>query len=129
MRTIVGNDLREVSVARRAMVGALDDWGMQGDDADVVVLLTSELVANAIRYGRPTFELSARVVPRGALRIEVFDEKPGQVVPRDEDLWAVDGRGLQMVDTLADRWGCNSNLDGKTVWFEVRLAEASSATA
>lgn len=117
----MGNDLRDVGVARRAMVGALDDWGLGGDEADVVVLLTSELVANAIRHGDPPFGLAAMVVPHRALRIEVHDVQPGQVVPREENLWALDGRGLQMVDALADRWGCNSNLDGKTVWFEVRL--------
>jgi anti-sigma regulatory factor (Ser/Thr protein kinase) len=115
----LGDAPTEVGRARRVLAHALQRWGMDGDPVDVAVLLTSELVTNAIRHGVPPVVLRAGIVPRGALRIEVDDVRPGQVVPMAEDLWALDGRGLQMVDTLADRWGCKSSADGKRVWFEV----------
>jgi anti-sigma regulatory factor (Ser/Thr protein kinase) len=117
----LGDAPTEVGRARRALSHLLERWGVGGDAADVAVLLTSELVTNAIRHGHGLVTLRAGMAKRGAVRIEVDDDRPGQVVPMEWDLWAVDGRGLQLVDMLADRWGCRSNLEGKRVWFEVRL--------
>ncbi|WP_461023338.1 ATP-binding protein [Thalassiella azotivora] len=111
----------EVGRARRAVAQLLEKWGVDGDPAEVAVLLTSELVTNAIRHGAAPVALRAGLARRGAVRIQVEDPRPGQVVPKEEDLWAVDGRGLQMVDLMADRWGCRSDLAGKQVWFEVRV--------
>ena len=123
----LGDGPTEVGRARRVLARALERWGIDGDPAEVAVLLTSELVTNAIRHGVPPVVLRAGIAPRGAVRVEVDDVKPGQVVPMEEDLWAVDGRGLQMVEMLADRWGCRSSLEGKRVWFEVRVEAAICA--
>lgn len=125
----LGEGPTEVGRARRLLATVLDRWGVGGDPAEVAVLLTSELVTNAIRHGVPPIVLRAGMTPRGAVRIEVDDLRPGQVVPMEEDLWAVDGRGLQMVDLMADRWGCRSGMDGKRVWFEVRIQNGHPAEA
>jgi anti-sigma regulatory factor (Ser/Thr protein kinase) len=125
----LGDGPTEVGRARRLLATVLDRWGVGGDAAEVAVLLTSELVTNAIRHGVPPIVLRAGLAPRGAVRIEVDDLRPGQVVPMEEDLWAVDGRGLQMVDLMADRWGCRSSLAGKRVWFEVRTQNGHAAEA
>lgn len=92
---------------------------MAGEDAEIAVLLTSELVTNAIRYGAPPVTLRAGVSRRGALRVEVQDDEPGAVVARRAKLDDVGGRGLQLVDSLADRWGYRSTRSGKRVWFEL----------
>jgi anti-sigma regulatory factor (Ser/Thr protein kinase) len=91
--------------------------------ADDVVLLASELAANAIVHtvsGKGgTFMVT--VIPMGGLvRVEVHDEgsdaAPGAHVSQGP---AESGRGLYLVEALATRWGHLGNRDGRMVWFEV----------
>lgn len=114
----LGAGPREVSRARRALSMSLSGWGWDGDSADVAVLLTSELVTNAIRHGNSPILLRAGLV-HGRLRVEVVDHAVDGVAIRraqDED---EDGRGLQLVDVLADSWGWSPIRNGKHVWFEL----------
>jgi anti-sigma regulatory factor (Ser/Thr protein kinase) len=108
-----GNGLRQVlkpelgapAQARRSVASALDAWGLGqlGDDA---ILLTSELVTNAVIHAGTPIVLVVHRTRRG-LRIEVNDEAPslpemphtGGGPPREE------GRGVWLLDQLADRWG------------------------
>ena len=115
----LGSGPREVGRARRILSRALRGWGIDGEDAEVAVLLTSELVTNAIRHGAAPVRVRAGVGARG-LRIEVDDESRATIRPRRAALSDVDGRGLHLVDTLSDRWGCRSAGGGKRVWFELR---------
>ncbi len=112
----LGSGPREVSRARRALARALDQWGVGGDSADVAILLTSELVTNAIRHGAAPILLSAGF-QASSLRVEVQDRVDGGVEMHDPDLDDEDGRGLQLVDVLADQWGWISHQRGKQVWF------------
>jgi anti-sigma regulatory factor (Ser/Thr protein kinase) len=89
---------------------------------ELVVLLTSELVTNAVVHGLGPIHLL--LDDDGArLRIEVSDGEsalpPG---PGKPDAARESGRGLLIVDRLADRWGSSSRRTppGKIVWFEVR---------
>jgi anti-sigma regulatory factor (Ser/Thr protein kinase) len=89
----------------------------------VVQLLTSELIANAVLHGPPGRLLQVRVARvDDTFRVEVDDassELP-RLVPVARD--GPGGRGLTLVDRLADRWGSElREPDGKTVWFEVRV--------
>lgn len=115
----LGDGPREVGRARRVMARHLKAWDVQGSPAEVAVLLTSELVTNAIRHGGAPVRVHAALSQHGDLRIEVADDDPGQVTPRrpgpDDD----GGRGLVLVDRLADRWGIRRTSSGKRVWFEV----------
>jgi anti-sigma regulatory factor (Ser/Thr protein kinase) len=84
------------------------------------VLLVSEVVTNALRHtdGQVTLELWRYP---GRLRVEVSDETSrGPVVagggPLDEA-----GRGVPLMDALADRWGTAPHGEGKVVWFELDL--------
>jgi anti-sigma regulatory factor (Ser/Thr protein kinase) len=117
----LGSGPREVGRARRVLSRALHRWGVDGECADIAVLLTSELVTNAIRHGDAPVRLRAGVGSRG-LRVEVDDEARGTVAPREAALTDLDGRGLHLVESLSDRWGCRSAARGKRVWFELRAA-------
>lgn len=129
---MLDNHPRAVRRARRAVTGALRSYGIDGEDdelVEVVELLTSELVTNAIRHGSPPIGLTAMVVPAGGVRVEVCDATPADVEPREPGPLAVGGRGLQMVETLAERWGTTHHDAGKTVWFEVRMPAPAVADA
>ncbi len=93
------------------------------DRASVALLVLSELVTNAVLHG--TDPIDVLVSSEGDLmRIEVSDggSGPGDFGPganRGPD--DLGGRGLQIVDSLARRWGIVRRDDGKTVWAEVGL--------
>ena len=108
-----------VREARRLIQSLYADSAV-GADRDTVLLLVSELVSNAVLHAQSPVEVSA-VTVGGTLRVEVHDHS--SVLPRlhDHSIDATSGRGLQMVDRLADRWGTESAGPGlgKVVWFEL----------
>lgn len=110
------------ATARRLALSVLRLWGLPQFD-DVVELLVSELVGNAVRHtGARTFGLRM-LRRRGWIRVEVRD--PSRALPclmpvREMD---ISGRGLFLVDKLADRWGVDLLPRGKTTWFEMRVME------
>jgi anti-sigma regulatory factor (Ser/Thr protein kinase) len=117
----VGSDPREVSRVRHAVTTALGRWGVRVDDLDVVALLTSELVTNAIRHGLPPVSLRA-ALRDDAVTVSVDDGSGQEPVPMDDSAWdASGGRGLHLVESLSDRWGVSLNGVGKRVWFMVRI--------
>lgn len=105
-------------VARRTVLTALDVAG-RADLADAAGLLVSELVTNAIVHARTPIDLDV-VAGRDGLRVAVSDNSPHLPTPRHYGRSATTGRGLELVELLADRHGTeNGNVDGKTVWFEL----------
>ena len=118
LRATLSADPEQVAEARRLVAGYLRDSGEE--DGEVAVLLVSELVTNAILHGRAPLELRAQTAGAG-LRVEVYDHDPATppILRHDFDLTEPGGRGLQLVDTLADRWGWTENDGGKVVWFEL----------
>ena len=118
LRATLRAEPEQVAEARRLVADYLRDRGEE--DGEVAVLLTSELVTNAILYGLGPLELRAHT-EGSALRIEVRDQEPASppVLRSDADLTEIGGRGLQLVDTLADRWGWSAEPEGKVVWFEL----------
>ena len=89
------------------------------------VLLTSELVANAVLHGRPAVEVTVRVTP-DALWVAVTDRDPTPPALADQllDPAQTSGRGLFIVRALASSWGIDLRRDppGKTVWFTLDIA-------
>jgi anti-sigma regulatory factor (Ser/Thr protein kinase) len=87
----------------------------------VLELLTSELVTNAVRHGardpHESILLHARRTD-GAIRVEVCDEGGGfDSDPEQGDLLEPGGHGLLLVETLAERWGTSAG-NPNCVWFE-----------
>lgn len=94
---------------------------------DTALLLTTELVTNAIEHGGGPAVLDAAVRER-SLRVTVADASP--VTPRPKlpaelDELSERGRGLFLVDALASRWGSEPNASGKAMWFEVDLPRST----
>jgi anti-sigma regulatory factor (Ser/Thr protein kinase) len=104
--------------ARRFVAAALRRWDCSDDFVELVLLLTSELVTNAYRHARTETHVLVRF-DGASVRIEVRDVGSGQPELRPVDTDRVDGRGLQIVDALADRWGYDSDDGGTAVWFEL----------
>jgi len=116
----LGSGPREVGRARRALARTLGGWGWTGDPVDVAVLLTSELVTNAIRHGAAPVRLSAGLLQSAVLRIEVQDPTDHALSVRSTSHDDEDGRGLQLVEVLSDDWGWRPvPSGGKRVWFEL----------
>lgn len=111
--------------AREHVTGVLEAVPLP-DLVDTAALLVSEVVTNAVLHAGTEIELSCRV-DRGAVCVEVRDRSAVAPTPRHYDAGAMTGRGLGMVELLADRWGVDADEDGKTVWFEVGGAEAGAA--
>lgn len=157
-----------VSEARKLASATFASWDMHPDQADLALLLVSEVVTNAVLHASVTpspagrrfdleldpladtsrsevnvgaltpgggFQMGAHYAPvyrpreftmrlrRGAesVWVEVFD--PDLRLPRLRTARATDegGRGLYLVEQLANRWGSRPTEDGKAVWFEIPL--------
>jgi anti-sigma regulatory factor (Ser/Thr protein kinase) len=116
-------DLRAVPEVRRALRELLRQWGRPGR-SEIAELLTSELVTNALIHTDTDAVLTATVGP-GGLRVEVRDfvaRRPRLRVPNADD--GTHGRGLVLVQSLADAWGVRAHGVGKAVWFELDAGTA-----
>ena len=108
------------ATARRQLAAAGAGWPR--DLLETALLLTSELVTNAVKYGGPHIVLTVRDEP-DLLRVEVHDDGPR--VPRlgTAASHALGGRGLLLVESLAHAWGTSmrgGDRPGKSVWFALR---------
>ncbi|WP_344601764.1 ATP-binding protein [Streptomyces glaucus] len=113
---------RGARLARLLGAEQLRSWGLPLDPARQII---AELAVNAATHGRVPgrdFRLALHVVA-GVLRIEVADTR-GEELPRSQRPApdAESGRGLLLVEALADRWGVTGDrFPRKTVWAELRL--------
>jgi anti-sigma regulatory factor (Ser/Thr protein kinase) len=86
-------------------------------DPSVAVLLTSELVTNAIRHEAGQTVTLAITCSRGQLRVDVHDTSRLLPVLMEAPADAEAGRGLMLVATLSDSWGIYRTPAGKAVYF------------
>lgn len=103
----------------RALIGL---WGIQVD-AETAELLTSELVTNAVRHDAGELITLAVGCRHARLRVDVHDSasgRPGMPAGPCDDTET--GRGLLIVETLADEWGIYRTPSGKAVYFALRFA-------
>lgn len=102
--------------ARRFVREALAEWE-RTDLVDDVMLLTCELITNAILHARSRSTLSIDLVADG-VRVTVEDPGPGNPRMDGAGTQRVSGRGLHLVEALAHRWGTVAAPRRKAVWFE-----------
>jgi anti-sigma regulatory factor (Ser/Thr protein kinase) len=83
-------------------------------------LMTSELATNCVRHAHSDFELAIHL-SRDEIRVEVSDHGQGQPVMRSPTPREQSGRGLRIVQELAEDWGITPSPNGKLVWFNLPL--------
>jgi hypothetical protein len=88
------------------------------DVVDIVALLVTELVSNAVLHARTDLHLVIEI--RGdRVRVDVEDRSEHAPHVRHYDTDDVTGRGLALVEMLASAWGIDLIDGGKIVWCEV----------
>ena len=102
--------------ARRQVRAAICAWDVPVDQ-DVAVLLTSELVTNAIRHEVTGIVMLAITCSCGQLRVDVHDTSRALPMLVDAPVDAEAGRGLILVTTLSAEWGFYRTPAGKAVYF------------
>ncbi len=108
-----------VREARRFVRQSLQARHIRDDVTATVELLTSEVVTNAIVHAGTPCELAVAIQP-DRVRVEVLDASGAIPIRIQGPVDAISGRGLQIVERLALRWGCERrSRAGKRVWFEV----------
>jgi anti-sigma regulatory factor (Ser/Thr protein kinase) len=113
----------EVAEARHFVSGGL----ARGSEAwETAQLLVSEAVTSSLDQSPPnrgsgTLEVGYAVVGR-RLRVEVSDDGgPARLRRRIHAVQSAGGRGLELVRTLASRWGVRESAAGRTIWFELDI--------
>jgi hypothetical protein len=109
------------ALARGEVAGAIREWRVPVD-ADVAVLLTSDLVTNAIVRGEGSHLTMAMRYARGRLRVDVYDTWRALPLVTDTAAALESGPGLALVATLADEWGTFRTPAGMAVFFALDVA-------
>ncbi|AJE84691.1 MULTISPECIES: ATP-binding protein [Streptomyces] len=134
MQLEVGADPAEVGRARRWARSRLAGSGIAADEplAQTLVLLISELVTNAVVHTGCPAVLRIRLphtplAASGTVRVEVADRSARPPCPRRAGDCETGGRGLELVEGLADRWGWSREGEGKRIWCEIDQRPAPAA--
>ena len=108
-----------VPLARHVTLDALRSWGSP-HDLDDAALLVSELVSNVVDHAHTEAVLTLELSLSGNwLRISVADGSAIRPVARELNHDRPRGRGLRLVEAIADRWGVEDHHGGKRIWFEL----------
>jgi anti-sigma regulatory factor (Ser/Thr protein kinase) len=114
-------DTSGVAKARHFLAEVLGVWGVGEEDAFRATVCLSELVTNALVHAHA--DCVVRVMLAG--RVLTTTVRDRGLTPRGPigaaDPMAVHGRGLQLVDALADRWGTQPDPAGTTSWFVLEV--------
>jgi anti-sigma regulatory factor (Ser/Thr protein kinase) len=102
--------------ARGQVRAAICTWDVPVDP-DVAILLTSELVTNAIRHEAGETVVLDVTSSGDELRVDVHDTSCCLPMPGDAPVDAETGRGLMLVNTLSTEWGSYRTPAGKAVYF------------
>ena len=116
-----GRRPEEVPIARRFIRDALDGHPAACD----AELLTCELVTNAVQHATDAGWVTVAVMHRGAVvHVDVVDDgRSGLPHWREATGQDEGGRGFQLVNEIAERWGFLRERAGTCVWFELSPAD------
>jgi hypothetical protein len=109
--------------ARAFVRATLRSWGLD-DVEDVLLLLVSELTTNVVLHARTGYDVTLDQLV-DVVRLTVLDDSPSGPVRRRTGLRSATGRGLALIETLADDWGRADDRDlggrAKGIWCDVPL--------
>ncbi|MFE9493929.1 SpoIIE family protein phosphatase [Streptomyces collinus] len=117
-------DPAAVAGARVHASERLAAWGLE-EPAFATELMVSELVTNAVRYGRDPIQL--RMILQDTLTLEVSDGSSTAPHLRRARTTDEGGRGLFLIAQLAERWGTRHTREGKVIWAEQSLPATAAA--
>ncbi|WP_405830752.1 SpoIIE family protein phosphatase [Streptomyces sp. NBC_01176] len=118
--TVAQTEPERIADARQQVRELLHDWGSQ-DQRDSAVLLVSEILTNVHVHTDDDALLVAEVTGRPGerrVRVEVTDGSDDLPHRRHPGELASSGRGLVLVEVLAEAWGVDPRGEGKSIWFE-----------
>ncbi|CAL9484442.1 hypothetical protein SUDANB6_03108 [Streptomyces sp. enrichment culture] len=119
--TIAQAEPERIATARRHLRDLLHDWPDE-EQTDAAVLLLSETLTNVLVHTDADALLVAEVTGEPGerrIRAEVFDNGADLPHRRRPGEMASSGRGLMLIELLADAWGVAPRGQGKSIWFEI----------
>ncbi|PIM70665.1 phosphatase [Streptomyces sp. JV178] len=119
--TVAQAEPERIAGARQQVRELLHDWSCP-DQVDSAVLLVSEMLTNVLVHTDADALLVVEMTGEGGkrrMRIEVTDASDDLPHKRRPGELASSGRGLVLMDVLADAWGVDPRGDGKSIWFEL----------
>jgi anti-sigma regulatory factor (Ser/Thr protein kinase) len=120
---LLPGERQSVAIGRHWVVRTAAARGAVGMTNQVLELLSSELLANAVLHGPVQTGIGVQlVVTEDTARVSVSDGAETSPVVMRTDPSALSGRGMAIVEAMSSRWGVEVHEDGgKTVWFELDL--------
>ena len=122
-RSRLAAEVQSAGSARRFVETTLEEWDC-ADSLEIVKLLVSELVTNAVLHAGSDAEVVVQLTP-SMLHIEVMDDSPVMPILREAGSSETSGRGLALVANYAAAWGTRRLAHGKSVWFDVPRSMAA----
>ncbi|MCP3767997.1 MULTISPECIES: SpoIIE family protein phosphatase [unclassified Streptomyces] len=124
---VAPGDPEALTEARRMVRAGAGAWGAE-NRTDEIELVADELITNALMHTEGSAVVTLRVLTGGErrLRVEVADSSSALPRRREAGESGVSGRGLLLVEILADEWGVEARGGGKCVWCEFSVTKASA---
>ncbi|MEI5524716.1 SpoIIE family protein phosphatase [Streptomyces brasiliscabiei] len=123
--TVAQAEPERIAGARQQIRELLHDWNCD-DQLHSAVLLVSEMLTNVLVHTDADALLIAEMTGdagKRRIRVEVTDASDALPHKRHPGELASSGRGLVLMDMLADAWGVDPRGDGKSIWFELHETE------
>ncbi|MEU9413796.1 SpoIIE family protein phosphatase [Streptomyces sp. NPDC048272] len=120
--TVAQAEPARIAGARQQIRELLHDWA-DSEQVDSAVLMVSEMVTNVLVHTDGDAVLVADAVGEPGsrrLRVEVADSSDELPHKRHPGEMASSGRGVLLMEMLADAWGVDPRGEGKCIWFELR---------
>ncbi|MFD4030485.1 SpoIIE family protein phosphatase [Streptomyces sp. NPDC058637] len=119
--TIAQAEPERVAASRQQVRELLHDWADE-EQVDAAVLMVSEMATNVLVHTDGDALLVAEVsgvYGERRLRVAVGDSSDELPHKRRPGEMASSGRGLVLMEMLADAWGVDPQGEGKSIWFEL----------